>query len=236
MKRKNWLYLCAMLVLLAVALLVTPFERLLPTLDPPDVTTTTTAATAATIKDEPMATETGAVPAVSTTTSKTEKMTTTTQGTSASSTTKKQTTVKKETTSTTAKATSTTKKVTTTTKKATKTTKKATKTTAKKQEMVQAANPETGISWDGKSPIIYTYKDGSTGTKPEDGATYEVVPGIKGVYFSSADEVYDGKCPKCGKTEGDGRNGTCLSYWTGGEHECPHCGKVIPEDTCHTCE
>ena len=154
---------------------------------------------------------------------------------------KPQTTTATEKSKVTTGAAPTTQKEESTVKKtapATKATTKATsskKTTAKKQTVVQAADPNTGISWDGKSAIVYTYTDGSTGTTPQDGATYEYAPGVNRIYIAPT-AVYDGKCSKCGKTEGDGQNGTCLSYWTGGDHECPNCGIVIPEKTCHTCK
>ncbi|MBE6638908.1 MAG: hypothetical protein E7616_05575 [Ruminococcaceae bacterium] len=154
-------------------------------------------------------------------------------------------------------------------------------------QVVQRANTDTGISWDGKSPIIYTYPDGSTGTTPKNGATYEVVPGLIGTYevvldsagrelgsicqscgrtigsgsnntcLQSPNNTYcahcgasvsAGKCHTCssipnqglyceycGKKSGDGLNGTCLRYWTGGDHNCPHCGISLPTNTCHTC-
>lgn len=106
----------------------------------------------------------------------------------------------------------------------------------------QLADHETGISWDGVSPIIYTYPDGSTGTEKREGATYEGAPGI----ITTVVTVDYGKemtpsqkpltCTECGKELGDGTNGTCLMYWTGGDHECANCGEIIPEYTCHTCK
>lgn len=103
--------------------------------------------------------------------------------------------------------------------------------------VVQIANTDTGISWDGKSQIIYTYPDGTTGTKKKVGATYEQVPGIVATVIdeNSLKEEFNPNCDKCGKTMGDGTNGTCLSYWTGGDHACPHCSVIIPVKTCHTC-
>lgn len=98
------------------------------------------------------------------------------------------------------------------------------------------ADPNTGISWDGVSPIIYTYPDGTTGTEPRVGATYEAMPGITGTIYAPIEpEEYDGRCPDCGKVEGDGTNSTCLQYWAGGGANCDHCGEFVPEDTCHTC-
>lgn len=157
----------------------------------------------------------------------------------------------------------------------------ATPSATKKPTVVQYADPETGISWDGKSPIIYTYPDGTTGTEKRDGAKYEQVPGIYTTYVAPRDPAGRlagsicstcGKivgtnctqktkseycnwcgiflqaytchdCPKgdiyycryCGKIGGDGTNGTCLRYWTGGDHICYSCGANVPVKTCHTC-
>ncbi len=101
---------------------------------------------------------------------------------------------------------------------------------------VQAADPNTGISWDGVSPIIYTYPDGSTGTIPRPGAKYEYTPGV--IYAVPPDLTdkpeYDGRCSQCGKIEGDGLNGTCLQFIESG-HNCPNCGASVPANTCHTC-
>lgn len=106
------------------------------------------------------------------------------------------------------------------------------------RKFVKPADTSTGISWDGVSPIVYTYSDGSTGTEPKIGATYEYVPGMIGTVYAPVEEVdYDGvHCTHCGKVQEDGTNGTCLRYWTGGDHECQNCGAVVPEDTCHTCD
>ncbi len=108
---------------------------------------------------------------------------------------------------------------------------------------IQEADPETGISWDGKSPIIYTYEDGSTGTEPRDGATYEVWPGIYRTYKDPnketepttppVEQVY--YCDYCGRIDGDGSNGTCVRWWTDGNHTCECCGATVPGHTCHTC-
>lgn len=161
--------------------------------------------------------------------------------------------------------------------------------TTSKPVIVQRADTNTGISWDGVSPIIYTYPDGSTGTEKRDGATYEYLPGMiqtykierdltgrevgsiclsckkavgrlsKGLYCKRVNiavyctecgafipafkchTCYNGEdnlfyCEKCGKIMGDGTDETCLSYWTGGEHDCPNCGDTIPVRTCHTCK
>lgn len=106
-------------------------------------------------------------------------------------------------------------------------------------QVVQMANPDTGISWDGKSPIVYTYPDGTTGTVPKDGATYEVEPGFKGTYTAPKEDTVvekddDGSCEHCGRKSGDGANGTCLRFWAFDDN-CPHCGEFVAVNTCHTC-
>ena len=108
--------------------------------------------------------------------------------------------------------------------------------------VVQRADIKTGISRDGVSPIIYTYPDGSTGTEPQIGAAYEVLPGMITTvtkYQMPSDSSEPPKdlslCDHCGKKGGDGTNGTCLRYWGGGDHICDHCGVTIPVNTCHTC-
>lgn len=101
---------------------------------------------------------------------------------------------------------------------------------------VQPADPKTGISWDGVSPIIYTYPDGTTGTEPRDGARYEVAPGMYTTINLEAENYvsdYDGTCPHCGKKAGDGTNGTCLH--TLGDMICPGCDKELLTEVCHTC-
>ena len=99
-------------------------------------------------------------------------------------------------------------------------------------KVVQLADPETGISWDGVSPIVYTYTDGSTGTSPQNGAKYEAAPGVTRVYLE-LNNVYDGKCDNCGKTQGDGTNGTCVIYRM--LDNCSKCGATGVLNHCHTC-
>ena len=115
-------------------------------------------------------------------------------------------------------------------------------------DYVQAANPATGISWDGKSPIVYTYEDGTTGYEPVIGATYEVQPYLyyEVTYWDlnplpekteqekedMANGIY--YCHVCGKVCGDGRNGTCV-MWMLVNKTCEYCGTYIPVMTCHTC-
>lgn len=105
---------------------------------------------------------------------------------------------------------------------------------------VADADPKTGISWDGKSKIVYTYEDGTTGTKPVVGATYEVAPGMVTV-LSDVEmpgwqpEPFDPNCNHCGKKMGDGKNGTCIR-WLSGDMTCPNCGEFVPGNTCHTCQ
>lgn len=99
---------------------------------------------------------------------------------------------------------------------------------------VQPADPNTGISWDGVSPIIYTYPDGTTGTEKRVGATFEAVPGIIGTVYEEIEKVeYDGHCPDCGKVQGDGSNGTCGTYLM--VDTCPLCGETGIQGKCHTC-
>lgn len=107
---------------------------------------------------------------------------------------------------------------------------------------VGPANTATGVSWDGVSPIIYTYTDGTTGTKPKDGATYESRPGVTSTYTgyvvgSNAEIPADGvfHCEHCGKVCGDGSRGTCVRWLVGGNHTCKSCGKTVPGNVCHTC-
>lgn len=105
----------------------------------------------------------------------------------------------------------------------------------------QPADPETGISWDGKSPIIYTYPDGTTGTEKREGAKYERIPGKSAtvVAVTYGEEMTPSTkpriCDECGKEKGHGGPDTCLRYWTGGGDNCPNCGEFVPENTCHTC-
>lgn len=94
------------------------------------------------------------------------------------------------------------------------------------------ADPDTGISWDGVSPILYYYEDGTTGYEPREGAKYEWYPGVWITYHEPV--VSDRCCSQCGKPYGDGRNGTCLRKlmvdWT-----CEHCGTFVKAKECHTC-
>ena len=107
------------------------------------------------------------------------------------------------------------------------------------QTVVQRANTDTGVSWDGKSPIVYTYTDGTTGTTPKDGATYEVVPGLVGTYEEPivTTPTTDEGCPYCNRPTGDdGSNGHCVRWsLSTNNHNCAACGEVVPPATCHTC-
>ncbi len=108
--------------------------------------------------------------------------------------------------------------------------------------VVQMADHETGISWDGKSAILYTYEDGTTGTEKRVGAKYEAYPGV--IYTieqadvaspSPSSPVQTSVCSDCGKPDGDGTNGTCVQ-WLMKDVDCPYCGEHVPVRTCHTCE
>ncbi len=110
--------------------------------------------------------------------------------------------------------------------------------TAKKtKKYVQDANPDTGISWDGKSKIIYRTVNGDTTVKTY-GGYYELRPD-QWVLLEEPTEKseYDGKCEYCGRVSGDGTNGTCVRYSLINEDmSCPNCGKTIPAGTCHSCK
>lgn len=104
------------------------------------------------------------------------------------------------------------------------------------KKYVRDADPETGISWDGESKIIYRTAEGQT-TEKTYGGYYELRPDewVQLPYPTEKEEITD-KCVHCGKTRGDGTNNTCLRYsLTGGDILCPNCGKAIPKHTCHTC-
>ena len=102
-------------------------------------------------------------------------------------------------------------------------------------DYVQMADPNTGISYDGKSPIIYTYEDGSKGTEKKKGASYEVIPGLIRYYYPPDEIPWDGTCSHCGKVAGDGLNGTCVR-WLMGDMTCPNCGTFVKKGECHTCK
>lgn len=104
------------------------------------------------------------------------------------------------------------------------------------RKFVQLADTETGISWDGVSPILYTYPDGTTGYEKRDGATYEQVPGLIDTVNLAAENYvtdYDGYCKICGKKGWDGTNGTCAKFLRA--INCPNCGEYVEANTCHTC-
>ena len=41
-------------------------------------------------------------------------------------------------------------------------------------------------------------------------------------------------CQRCGKPQGDGTNGTCIS-WPYASVNCPNCGEYVEQGTCHSC-
>ncbi len=111
-----------------------------------------------------------------------------------------------------------------------------------KPVFVHSADLKTGISWDGVSPIIFTYSDGTTGTEIKLGATYESTPGMYATVLDidMPDYVYvpdpdEGKCRHCGKVMGNGTNGTCVR-WSMTDIDCPKCGEHVEKKTCHTCK
>lgn len=104
------------------------------------------------------------------------------------------------------------------------------------KKYVRDADPETGISWDGESKIIYRTAVGLT-TEKTYGGYYEIRPNewVQLPYEIKEETVTD-KCEHCGKVRGDGTNGTCIRYsLADGDMTCPNCGKTIPKHTCHTC-
>ena len=108
--------------------------------------------------------------------------------------------------------------------------------TQETKKYVRDADPETGISWDGESKIIYRTAEGLT-TEKTYGGYYEIRPNewVQLPYEIKEETVTD-KCEHCGKVRGDGLNGTCIRYsLADGDMTCPNCGKAIPKHTCHTC-
>ena len=104
------------------------------------------------------------------------------------------------------------------------------------KKYVRDADPETGISWDGESKIIYRTAEGLT-TEKTYGGYYEIRPNewVQLPYEIAAETATD-ICEHCGKVRGDGTNGTCIRYsLADGDMTCPNCGKTIPKHTCHTC-
>ena len=104
-------------------------------------------------------------------------------------------------------------------------------------KVVQEADPKTGISWDGKSPIIYKYKDGTTGTEPKSGAQYEVYPDMWfDVPADSAGRLAGSICPTCGKVVADGwSEGPDTCHQNSASQYCYACGKWVNAYTCHDC-
>lgn len=106
----------------------------------------------------------------------------------------------------------------------------------KEKKYVKDADPETGISWDGESQIIYRTASGLT-TEKTYGGYYELRPGewVLLPYPIEKEEISD-KCEYCGRIRGDGTGGTCLRYsLSDSDMTCPNCGADIPKHTCHTC-
>ena len=113
----------------------------------------------------------------------------------------------------------------------------AVKTTAKKtQAATTKKKPQTTTKKQTSNKILYHYKDGTTGYTPQDGAWYVNKDGVECVYtdYSKIEGDYDGvHCPKCGKVEGDGRNGTCCVYIC--DAVCEYSGEHVKAMECHSC-
>lgn len=209
MKTKKWLYISAVAVLLVVVILLFSLNRKLPTTDENPAATTTTI---------------GSTSSTSTTTSATA---TTTE------------TVITTTTTSLLSTSKTTISTTTATKVTKTTTTKTTKTTAEgKPVIVQAADWRTGISWDGVSPIVYTYPDGSTGTELKDGAKYEVIPGLWETYRAPRDgnnRLIGDNCNQCGKQINYAGSGEEYCYQSSRSRYCDSCGIFLHASECHSC-
>lgn len=106
----------------------------------------------------------------------------------------------------------------------------------KEKKYVKDADPETGISWDGESQIIYRTAEEIT-TEKTRGGYYEIRPGEwVQLPYEMKEEIVTDKCGHCGRTRGDGTGGTCLRYsLSDSDMTCPNCGGNIPAKTCHTC-
>ena len=104
------------------------------------------------------------------------------------------------------------------------------------KKYVRDADPETGISWDEESKIIYRTAEGLT-TEKTYGGYYEIRPNEwVQLPYEIKEETATDICEHCGKVRGDGTNGTCIRYsLADGDMTCPNCDKAIPKHTCHTC-
>jgi len=112
----------------------------------------------------------------------------------------------------------------------------AAKPLKEEKKYVQDADPETGISWDGKSAIVYRLMSGEETYTKTYGAYYELRPNEWVLLEEPTEnEVWDGKCHHCGKVSADGKNGTCVR-WMMGDEVCPNCLEEVKANTCHTCD
>ena len=105
------------------------------------------------------------------------------------------------------------------------------------KKYVKDADPQTGVSWDGVSKIIYRTSNGET-TEKTYGGYYEIRPDVWVLLeYPTEKENHANKCPVCGRISGDGRNGTCVRYsLIDDDMICENCGETIPAKTCHTCK
>ena len=88
------------------------------------------------------------------------------------------------------------------------------------------ADIDTGISWDG-SPILYYYKDGTTGYEPKTGAEYELKPGIWAEVGNLNAPKDDGLCTNgCGRKRADCDSRLC-------DWHCDVCNVDVKEFECH---
>ena len=98
------------------------------------------------------------------------------------------------------------------------------------------------IAWDGVSPLIFIYSDGTVGTEPREGAQYESKPYILTtyvIYRDASGRAAGETCKHCGKEveavthKPKNRVDYCTHYNFG--HYCSYCGKWVDSYKCHDC-
>ena len=101
---------------------------------------------------------------------------------------------------------------------------------------------ENLVAWDGVSPLIFIYSDGTVGTEPIDGAQYESKPGILStyvIYRDASGRVSGEICKFCSKEveafdhKPKNRVDYCTHY--NFSSYCSYCGKWVESYDCHDC-
>ena len=104
------------------------------------------------------------------------------------------------------------------------------------------ADLEKLVAWDGVSPLIFIYSDGTVGTEPREGAQYESKPYILTtyvVYRDASGRVAGDICKHCGKEveavthKPNNRVDYCTHYSF--NRYCVYCGKWVAGYDCHDC-